>query len=374
MRKILKFIPLFIPILIISIFLKVLTTTTPYDSYSVDYLSTIQNNYSTIAVSTSNDKVLSYINDFLSTRNLAFCSFNVDNLSKFYNNSLLSNYAYLYEVKRINYFGEWSNERSIIFKSIYSDINVNFIETKDNGNILINFTENFNLTYSYLDDGINNSIIFNIPHNLELSKNENSYIIAKDYYEDPFANSLKKYTYKGKNPSIKIGTNQIYNIDNKKSIDTIPKSVKYADKYYLENNKLYPIFFSSKGNSANFVSQCLGDKYEGLGLKMNDTWNVLESSWSESKYFKEYFLSSLRGEVIISGSFKTLYPNLNNINLGDIVSYKKKDKILHTSIVTGFDSKGYPLVNSKSPSTYKAPFDLGWSDDSVQITFIRIKE
>lgn len=58
---------------------------------------------------------------------------------------------------------------------------------------------------------------------------------------------------------------------------------------------------------------------------------------------------------------------------GDLITYNIYDSIEHSAIITDFDSKGYPLVNSNSIDKYKVPFDLGWTNKNTSFNIISIK-
>ena len=61
------------------------------------------------------------------------------------------------------------------------------------------------------------------------------------------------------------------------------------------------------------------------------------------------------------------------LKIGDVICYEHK-KNSHISIVTGFDPKELPLVNSHSTDRYRVPWDMGWSDDSIKYWLVQIRE
>ncbi|MBU3128796.1 amidase domain-containing protein [Clostridium tagluense] len=42
-------------------------------------------------------------------------------------------------------------------------------------------------------------------------------------------------------------------------------------------------------------------------------------------------------------------------------------------MVTGFDSHGYPLVNTNTIDRYHVPWDLGWGDKNINFYLIHVK-
>ena len=94
---------------------------------------------------------------------------------------------------------------------------------------------------------------------------------------------------------------------------------------------------------------------------------------------KIIFLYSGKGKVIKKANFENSLKPLKdgtfvfkNLYVGDIISYDKKNDIDHNAVITGFDSKGYPLINSHTVDRYQVPFDLGWGDKDISFYFIHI--
>jgi hypothetical protein len=54
------------------------------------------------------------------------------------------------------------------------------------------------------------------------------------------------------------------------------------------------------------------------------------------------------------------------------VAYVKKGKVTHVSVVTGADSKGYPLVSCHNLDRYRVPWDIGWSSDKVKFFLLNV--
>ena len=124
---------------------------------------------------------------------------------------------------------------------------------------------------------------------------------------------------------------------------------------------------------ANFASQCL---YESNVFRKTSSWNVDKKSatraWCNAQGFKDYLLWSGRASLISRGSFSQVYKNAYKLLPGDIIAYEKKGKVTHISIVTGLDSKGYPLVNSHTTDRFHVPWDLGWSNSNIKFWIVRV--
>jgi len=167
------------------------------------------------------------------------------------------------------------------------------------------------------------------------------------------------------------------------------KVVAYADKYCgaacgignnFKYNKNYNDYNGAGGDCTNFVSQVLGDK-EGGGMPITGSLLPGISAWANADGLKKFLIGSGRGSIIKIGRFKELTSPSENLpigavgklQLGDLVAYEKGlGNIDHFAVVTGFDSRGYPLVNSHTTDRYHVPWDLGWGNKNIRFFLIHI--
>lgn len=393
-------------IFVFTTFIYFLSTTKNSNFVPSDFFETFyENNYSNNAtanvgtfITDSNDTIEKTIIDFISNvfslRNKSFLNGNVEELYKFYDlNETFSCYSLKHEFKRIAYLRDWANEKNITFKNIESnpiikDININ------NGLYNLILLEEYKIDYFYNDKPENiNTFAIQLIHNLELRNNDTSFVITKDYYEDYFKSGLNKYDFNLTEKNIPITKNQTkvfkFNIDDN-PITSVNynrlKAVNYANKYsgisFVSdsiNNLNYSIYVAGDENSANFISQCLSDKAEGGGLDQDKNWSYTNttsnkvkatSSWVKSEDLVEYLLSSNKGKLIYSENLD----NLKDIKLtiGDLIIFKNNSNIDGIGIITGFDSNNYPLINTNSINTYKAPFDLGFGGNDSNFDILSI--
>lgn len=393
-------------IFVFTTFIYFLSTTKNSNFVPSDFFeSSYENKYSNNAtanvgtfITDSNDTIEKTIIDFISNvfslRNKSFLNGNVEELYKFYDlNETFSCYSLKHEFKRIAYLRDWANEKNITFKNIESNPIIKEIKINDGLYNLI-LLEEYKIDYFYNDNPENiNTFAIQLIHNLELRNNDTSFVITKDYYEDYFKSGLNKYDFNLTEKTIPITKNQTkvfkFNIDdNPISSENYNrlKAVNYANKYsgisFISdsiNNLNYSIYVAGDENSANFISQCLSDKAEGGGLAQDKNWSYVNtsnnkikatSSWVKSEDLVEYLLSSNKGKLIYSGNLD----NLKDIKLtlGDLIIFKNNVNIDGIGIITGFDSNHYPLINTNSINTYKAPFDLGFGGNDSNFSILSI--
>lgn len=318
-------------------------------------------------------------------------------------------WALEHEVKRVKYLHDWSKERGMNFTNVNSTIRIKKIYP---GSKLVKITleESYKFDYVYPQDEVptTNSFGVGIRHTLSLTKKDDKWVIYNDWYTDCFEDALQAYTGDIKenltpsNPSdttlkrlehMPAMQHQTY----KKPYYNREKASAYADKYCgaawgssnnFKYNKKYKDFNGIGGDCTNFASQVLGDK-EGGELPMDYTWRCEYSrfgnsqgtlAWVNADGLKNYLVYSGKGSVIKRGTFKELIaplpeiPNgtVGKLQLADLVCYEKKSNIDHFGVVTGWDSHGYPLINSHTTDRYHVPWDLGWGDNKIRFFLIHI--
>ena len=346
--------------------------------------------------------VASYFDEVFKSRNSSILTGNVEDLYKYFTKSTSDGrYTLHHELKRIAYIRDWANERNITFTNISSSPKICYVNGgPENFNARVD--EEYKFEYVYNDDPkITNEFGISLFHTLTFKKGESSYIITKDYYLDAFEDGFKRYDFNLDEKELPLTKESIYEINCKRTSDFPSENKKfnrescrdYADEYCgvtwasgnkAKYNKKYTNFTGSGGNCTNYVSQCLANK-DGGNIPTDCTWYFLESkqegsaAWLNAAGFKDYILYSGKGKIIKKADFaKALVPLENgitvfdNLYVGDIISYASDNKVVHNAIITGFDSKGYPLINSHTVDRYRVPFDLGWGDNNISFYFIHI--
>lgn len=347
--------------------------------------------------------IISFLNTLYATRNNSFITGNVEGLYKFYDTSQnFSGYSLKHEFKRIAYLRDWASERNISLINIESTPKIKSLEIKDN-TYNLTLIEEYKFDYLYNNaTEKNNTFGVSLIHNLELKTFGNTFIVAKDYYQDCFESGLKNYNFNLTEKVIPITKSKTYNLNFNTDLDLESSenynrkaSIDYANKYsgisFPNNsddkyNSNYYIYTAGSGNSTNFISQCLGDKIEGGRMSQDREWSykyneskgvTASATWVNSEKFLNYLLSSNKANIAFSGSFDKILNDMKESNTkvkpGDLIIYKEGNYLEHSAIITGFDNLGYPLVNSNSIDKYKVPFDLGWSNHNSEFYIVTLK-
>lgn len=350
------------------------------------------------SINSDEESIKNFLNQAYFIRNKAFLNGNVESLYNFFNkDKTFSNYSLNYELKRIYYLRNFAKERNITFKNISSSLYIRDLKFKDNIYTLV-LDEECKFDYFYNNQSKINSFGVKLNHYIELESNSSSFIILKDYYKD-FINNIPEINFSLNEKSIYISSNKSklnldFNISRKNNSSNFDRNSasNYANKYsgisFVSNNKYnknYYIYTGGEGNSVNFISQCISDKYEGGKLTQDNSWFYkllknkkieVSSTWVKSSEFINYLLKSNKASVSYSGTInemnKTMKSSKKNINIGDIIAiYNNTNDISRIGIVTDFDSSNYPLINCNSIDIYKIPFDLGFNNNS-KITILSI--
>jgi hypothetical protein len=341
----------------------------------------IQPCYANAATDDEKKEVTSYIQEIFQKRNNAILNGDLELIKSIYNmDTKYGTWAFEYEKRKMNYVNKWAQKQGIKF----IDIKPTVIIKKIKGDIskfsiyLLCSTE-----YKYVYEnqpGIENTSRIGTYHVLQLTSKDDSFIVSKEWYKDPFGDSLNLDNIKAdsiKEYILSQNPRDLSILDERRT-----KAVEYADKYCgaastseheYKYNKNYRDYNSKGGDCANFASQIL---FEGGKFKKNAAWsydkNGATRSWLNADGFKRYMVYSGRASVIAYGSYDKVYKASYKLLPGDFVAYEKKNDITHISVVTGADSRGYSLVSCHNSDRNKVPWDLGFSNKSIKFWLIRV--
>ena len=321
------------------------------------------------------------IENLFAQRNAAIVSNDTELLKGFYNLDIkVSLWAYESEAKKTQYLINWSEKQAVKFKDINSIVKIRKVAEKEPNlyGVICDVATDFN--YYYLDSPeITNKFRLGTNHYLNLKKIDDKYIITKEWYTDPFADSLDLKNLKSYEIKEFILKQQAPNFSPNEKLQ---KALEYAHMYCgvseddnltFKYNSKYKDHNPDGGDCANFASQIL---YESGAFKKNSLWNYSgkngSKAWLNAQGFKNYMISSGRASYIAKGPYTEIYKASFNMRPGDFVAYEKKGRITHISTVTGFDSKGYPLVTCHNTNRLLVPYDLGWSNDNIKFHLIHV--
>ena len=289
-------------------------------------------------------------------------------------------WAYEHEVNKMKYLENWSSKQGVNFTNIDTKIKMRSVNEKEENlyEIICATSTKYSYCYEGQEDTINYSKI-GTNHYLNIKKVDDSYVIVKEWYEDPFADSLNLENIKSEDIKSFILSQEKKEIN---LTDEQQKAIEYAhrycgvsdeEEYEFKFNKDYKNFNPDGGDCANFASQIM---FESGRFKKNSIWNYEDrngtKAWVNAQGFKNYILNSQRGSLIAKGSYNEVYKQAYNLKPGDFVAYEKNGRITHVSTITGSDSKGYPLVTCHNTDRLLVPWDLGWSDNSIKFHLISV--
>ncbi|WP_297423901.1 amidase domain-containing protein [Clostridium sp.] len=327
------------------------------------------------------DEIGCIVKNIFEIKNKAILNNDLDSIKSLYaTDTKYGQWAYEYEQKKVKYINNWAEKQGIKFVDIVPKI---VIKRSKIGDQKCSFNIICNTEYQYVypdqPEQINRSRI-GTYHSFQLSKRGDGWIITKEWYTDPFADSLSLESIKVDAIKEFISTQVSRDLSN---ISEKRKGAKeYADRYCgaatleeygFKYNKQYRDFNPEGGDCANFASQIL---HEGAKFKETSGWRYDKGSatgpWVNAGKFTYYMLNSGRASVIAKGSYEKVYKTSYKLLPGDFVAYEKKGDITHVSVVTGADSKGYTLVTCHNTDRNDVPWDLGWSDKKIKFWLIRV--
>ena len=314
-------------------------------------------------------------------RNKAILEQNEEILKELYDTDKKTGlWAYEHEVEKMKYLKNWSSKQGVTFNDIKTKVKIRKVKEKETDlyGIICNVATDYNYSYENEKD-VKNIFRIGTEHYLNVKIKDNQYIITKEWYTDPFADSLnleniksddiRSYILAQQKPDIQLTQEQ------QKAIDYAHRycGVSTEEEYEFKFNREYKNFNPDGGDCANFASQIM---YESGRFKKNSIWNYNNrdgtKAWVNAQGFKNYILNSGRGSLICKGSYEETYKESYNLRPGDFVAYEKGGRITHVSTVTGMDSKGYPLVTCHNTDRLLVPWDVGWSNKTIRFHLIRV--
>jgi len=314
-------------------------------------------------------------------RNQSLLSQNTDMLTSIYDKNVRNGlWAYEHEIKKMKYLHKWSDKQAVKFIKIDSHVMVTNAKEKGDGyTVSLKVSTEYRYVYENSPASINTFRI-GTYHSLDIMPKAEGWLITKEWYTDPFADSLHLDDIKSQEIKqfILSSAPQDLSVLNERRI----KAVAYADQYCgaaslpeygFKYNPKYRNFNPMGGDCANFASQML---FEGGGFRKTGTWNYKNGTgsraWLNAQGFNSYMLNSGRASLIARGSFDKVFKLSYKLLPGDYIAYEKNGKVTHISVVTGIDSKGYALVNSHNTDRYRVPWDLGWSNKGIRFWLVRV--
>ena len=329
------------------------------------------------------DNVKSSVNNIFQIRNKAILTQDLDSIERLYNTDIrFSQWAYEYEQKKIKYINNWAEKQGIKFIDIIPNVIIKKCtpsKNKDKYSLYIMCNTEYKYIYPDDETKINSSWI-GTYHSMQISKENDQWLITKEWYTDPFADSLSLENIKADKIKEYISSQperDLSNIGERRS-SALEYAMKYCGaatlkEYEYKYNKDYKNFNCEGGDCANFASQIL---HEGGKFKENSAWNYAKgeasASWINADKFTYYMLNSGRASVIAKGSYEKVYKSSYKLLPGDFVAYEKRGDITHISVVTGADSKGYSLVTCHNTDRNNVPWDLGWSDKKITFWLVHV--
>lgn len=329
----------------------------------------------------SENEVTKIVNHIFHLRNQAILQGNLPALTSLFDHrTRFGVWAYEHHVKKMQYLHDWHKKQGAVLSNIKSIVQIRRIDPKDD-RIRITLLASNEYHYTYRDDPRSiNLMRIGTYHALELTKKENEWLIAREWYTDPFADVLSS-----KRLNNTVETEFILSQKPRDFTNLNPRRIKavtYADEYSgaasndeygFKYNLKYRNFNYCGGDCANFVSQVL---HEGGGFRKTGAWNYTKGeanrAWSNASAFNQYMLSSGRASRIAYGTYSEVLPKSYQLLPGDYVAYEKKGKVTHISLVTGADSKGYTLTNSHNADRHRVPWDLGYGGKGIRFYLVRV--
>lgn len=293
--------------------------------------------------------------------------------------SKTAKWALNHEHGKIRYMKQWAENRGVRFVESQPTIRVQKIKSTPE-KVRFYVAQTLALGYVYQGDERINQFGVGTRHIVELQRKGDKWLISLEWYTDPLGDDTEipdvspalvpsgplVPDFARRFATSHAAAEKGYNREG---------AVRYADQYCglawgcgneHRYNPRYKDYNGVGGDCTNFISQVLR---EGGGLRVP----IITRVDALAGHLRHTGLANL----VKRGEFRTLWKEAKAnpdgfapwITTGDLIAYQEKGKLEHFAIVTGFDSAGYPLVNSHSADRFRVPFDLGWDRRTVYWLF-----
>ncbi|SMB96097.1 Putative amidase domain-containing protein [Desulfonispora thiosulfatigenes DSM 11270] len=338
---------------------------------------------STSICNVEKDQIELKIKEIIDLRNKALLENNKKHLDNFYylehRHGL---WAYEHNLMKMEYLQKWTQKQGIQLKKIDSEVILKSAKRKEK-DIGVSLLVSTEYKYVYEDEpDKENSFRLGAYHYLDITPGEgdDKWVIKRQWYLDPLATVLDVDPDKIKENQEFVLTNEGDNLTdlNERRI----MAVEYADKYCgaaslpqyeFKYNPEYINHNGLGGDCTNFASQVL---YEGGKFSKDGAWNYKNGkgskAWLNAHGFNNYMLYSGKASRIAYGDYEQVFKPSFKLLPGDYIAYEEKGKVVHISVVTGRDSKGYTLVNSHNSDRFRVPWDIGWNIKGIKFSLVRV--
>lgn len=296
-------------------------------------------------------------------------------------NSKTAVWALNHEHGKLKYMQQWVKNRGVRMVEAESRIRVKELRrSPDRARFYVE--QALTLGYVYPDEPGVNRFGVGTRHIIELRPHEGKWLIALEWYTDPLGDDTEVPDVM---PALvpeplpqAVETLNSTAAEKRAGYDR-DGAVRYADQFCGlawgcgNENRYHPKYRDYNGvggDCTNYVSQALkeGGKLNVPVIARVDT-------------LAAHLTRSGRAVVTHRATFQALWKEASSkpqgfqsmLQLGDLIAYQEKGKLEHFGLVTGFDSNGYPVINSHSADRYHVPFDLGWDRKTIYWLF-RMKD
>lgn len=250
----------------------------------------------------------------------------------------------------------------------------------------------------------------NFPSTVSVG-NFNNETLIPDYEADPYTNDLNTFlnnTFKTRNDGFLTGNvSDLYNFytlsnsDGKYSLDYEFRRISYLRDWALERSIIFTSIssliiindISKKNNTVivNLDEHCTFTYMHNKGKALNKfsltiphiltiyTFNDgINNHFSIDKdYYCDLFNDEL--DTYTFTLTENILPYTKRMNLNykidnsfkedDVIKFEKSLFIDHKAIISGYDSNGYPLIDSNTLNISSMPFDLGWKKKNIKPSY-----
>ncbi|HWI62344.1 MAG TPA: amidase domain-containing protein [Symbiobacteriaceae bacterium] len=285
--------------------------------------------------------------------------------------SARAKWAIHHERGKIRYVRLWAEGRRVKFVEAEPSLYIKYLGG-DEERARFYVGQTLALGYVYPGEPAVNKFGVGSRHVLELRRQGEKWLVASEWYSDPLGDDTETPDTLPAGEVERLPVPAQETALWRKGYDR-RGAIAYADKYCglawgcgndHRYNTRYRNYTGDGGDCTNFLNQILRD---GGGLR-GVPKNLIRVS-----NMAGFLQGTGRGYLSARGPFQAVWKRAAKdprgfqsiVGSADLVAFQLKGKMEHFAVITGFDTHGYPLVNSHTADRYHVPFDLGWDRKTI---------
>lgn len=252
---------------------------------------------------------------------------------------------------KIKFMNMWAKKQGVKFNDIKSDVLLKEIIQKDD-KVTIKYDSCTKFYYSYLDQEEQEDCMrIGSINSITVSSYKNRYNIIDEESSVQFS--------------------QVSKIENMDTIRNYINSMKIKSYSDLQVERLDAVDYVNRYCSLGYSVNNNSVYKESIKL-MKDAITKENIELKTTNDFLEQLLKNGKIRIVAKGRYHEVYKEAYDLQPADIIVYHCGSEEAYLAMITGCDSKGYPVVSGCNTYQYRVAWDIGCTSDDIIYTLLHV--